>query len=70
MPKVVSQFKVPVVIMHIKGTPKNMQANPVYEALIPEIVDYLRESTRGLALNQELLKDKIIIDPDRFWEDL
>ena len=65
----VSQFKVPVVIMHIKGTPKNMQANPVYEALIPEIMDYLRESIR-LAVESGIAEDKIIIDPDRFWEDL
>ena len=35
MPAVISRFKVPVVIMHIKGSPKNMQANPTYKALIP-----------------------------------
>jgi len=35
MPEVVSKFKVPVVIMHIKGSPKNMQVSPSYEALIP-----------------------------------
>ena len=62
MPKVVSQYKVPVIIMHIKGTPKNMQANPVYEALIPEIMDYLRESIR-LAVESGIAEDKIIIDP-------
>lgn len=62
MPKVVSQYKVPVVIMHIKGTPKNMQVNPQYEALIPEIMDYLRESIR-LAMKSGIAEDKIIIDP-------
>ncbi|MFZ3122542.1 MAG: dihydropteroate synthase [Thermodesulfovibrionales bacterium] len=62
MPKVVSQYKVPVVIMHIKGTPKNMQANPQYEALIPEVMDYLRESIR-LAVESGIAEDKIIIDP-------
>ena len=62
MPKVVSQYKVPVVIMHIKGTPKNMQANPIYEALIPEIMDYLRESIK-LAVESGIAEDKIIIDP-------
>ncbi|MBA3060812.1 MAG: dihydropteroate synthase [Nitrospirae bacterium] len=62
MPKVVSQYKVPVVIMHIKGTPKNMQANPIYEALIPEIMDYLRESIK-LAVASGIAEDKIIIDP-------
>lgn len=62
MPKVVSQYKVPVVIMHIKGMPKNMQVNPQYEALIPEIMDYLRESIR-LAMKSGIAEDKIIIDP-------
>jgi len=62
MPKVVSQYKVPVVIMHIKGTPKNMQANPQYGALIPEIMDYLRASIM-LALKFGIPEDKIIIDP-------
>ncbi|PIW88712.1 MAG: dihydropteroate synthase, partial [Nitrospirae bacterium CG_4_8_14_3_um_filter_44_28] len=62
MPKVVSQYKVPVVIMHIKGTPKDMQANPIYEALIPEITDYFRESIR-LAVESGITEDKIIIDP-------
>ncbi|MBI3378092.1 MAG: dihydropteroate synthase [Nitrospirae bacterium] len=62
MPKVVSQYKVPVVIMHIKGTPKNMQVNPTYEALIPEIMDYFRESIR-LAVESGIAEEKIIIDP-------
>ena len=62
MPKVVSQYKVPVVIMHIKGMPKDMQANPIYEALIPEIMDYFRESIR-LAVESGITEDKIIIDP-------
>ena len=62
MPKVVSAYKVPVVIMHIKGTPKDMQKNPVYEALIPEIMDYLRESIRS-AKESGIAEDMIIIDP-------
>lgn len=62
MPKVVSKYKVPVIIMHIKGMPKNMQANPQYEALIPEIMDYFRESIR-LAVESGIAEDKIIIDP-------
>lgn len=62
MPKLVSEYKVPVVIMHIKGSPKDMQQNPVYEALIPEIMDYLREGIR-IAMNSGISKYKIIIDP-------
>jgi dihydropteroate synthase len=62
MAKVVSDYKVPVVIMHIKGRPKDMQQNPVYEALIPEVMDYLREGIR-LAKESGVSEDKIIIDP-------
>jgi dihydropteroate synthase len=62
MPKVISKHKVPVVIMHIKGMPKNMQANPIYEALIPELMDYFRASIR-LAVESGIAEDKIVIDP-------
>jgi len=62
MPGVVSEFKVPVVIMHIKGSPQNMQKNPVYEALIPEILDYLREGI-AIAESAGVARDRIIIDP-------
>lgn len=62
MPKVISRFKVPVVIMHIKGTPKNMQDNPTYEALIPEIIDYFRTRIR-LAVKSGIPENMIILDP-------
>ncbi len=62
MPKVVAQYGVPVIVMHIKGTPKDMQEHPVYEALVPEIMDYLRCSIR-LAADSGISEDKIIIDP-------
>src|SRR4030067_1583471 len=62
MPEVVAEYKVPVVIMHIKGRPKDMQQNPVYEALIPEIMDYLREGIK-LARQSGISEDMIIVDP-------
>ena len=62
MPGVVARHKVPVVIMHIKGTPKNMQQNPSYRALIPEIMDYLYGGIE-IARNAGIGDDMIIIDP-------
>ncbi len=62
MPRVIAEYKVPVVVMHIRGKPKDMQINPVYEALIPEIMDYLRGSIR-LALDAGIQDDMIVIDP-------
>jgi dihydropteroate synthase len=62
IPEVVSEYKVPVVIMHIRGNPKNMQQDPVYEALIPEIMDYFRMGMK-IATQTGISEDKIIIDP-------
>jgi dihydropteroate synthase len=62
MPEVISRFKVPVVIMHIKGKPKDMQVNPAYEALVPEIMDYFRNSIQ-LAVKSGVPEDMIILDP-------
>jgi dihydropteroate synthase len=62
MAEVVSERKVPVSVMHIKGTPKSMQQNPVYRDLIPEIIDYLGESI-SLARNAGLPEDMVIVDP-------
>jgi dihydropteroate synthase len=62
MAKAVASRSVPVIVMHIKGTPRDMQANPVYEALIPEIMDYLRTSIR-MAVEEGIWEDIIIVDP-------
>ena len=62
MAHVAVRHDVPVVIMHMRGTPKNMQDNPVYRALIPEIMDYLHEGI-AIARRAGVRDDRIIIDP-------
>lgn len=62
MPVVASRTRVPVVIMHIKGKPKDMQETPHYDALIPEITDYFRIGIR-LAKKFGISEDLIILDP-------
>ena len=62
MPKVIADNQVPVVIMHIKGRPREMQQNPEYEALIPEIIDYFRISIR-LAKKFGIPDELMILDP-------
>ncbi len=62
MPGVVSRNEVPVVIMHIKGTPKNMQTKPIYGNLIEEIIEYLEESIL-IAEKAGIHDEKIIVDP-------
>ena len=41
MADVAIKFDCPLIIMHMKGTPMNMQNNPKYESLISDIKDYL-----------------------------
>jgi dihydropteroate synthase len=60
MPSVAAYAGVPVILMHIRGTPGDMQKNPVYEALIPEILDYLRESIK---MAEDAGIRDIIVDP-------
>ncbi len=58
----VARSGVPVVLMHIKGTPRDMQNNPRYGSLMGEIISYLSESIR-LAQKAGIDPEKIIVDP-------
>ncbi|MFQ5835649.1 MAG: dihydropteroate synthase [bacterium] len=58
----VARSGVPVVLMHIKGTPVDMQNNPRYGSLMGEIISYLSESIR-LAQKAGIDLKKIIVDP-------
>lgn len=60
MINIVLKYKKPVVIMHMKGTPKTMQENPSYNDVIREIYDFLKEKISLLLKNNF---DDIIIDP-------
>jgi dihydropteroate synthase len=62
MREIVARYKVPVVVMHMKGTPKTMQLNPHYDSLISEVMRHLRESI-SLALQAGMRKDALIVDP-------
>ncbi|MBF0508937.1 MAG: dihydropteroate synthase, partial [Deltaproteobacteria bacterium] len=62
MGPLVASYGVPLVLMHMKGTPKTMQVSPDYDALIPEITKFLIEAMdRAMAYGIE--RRKIIIDP-------
>jgi dihydropteroate synthase len=62
MASVVSSCNVPVILMHIKGTPKNMQKNPVYNNLLNEIFDFFQDSLKILE-NADGDISNVIIDP-------
>jgi len=62
MAEVAARFDVPVVLMHIKGTPREMQRDPTYNDLIPEILGSLKGSIE-LAESAGVDPGKIIVDP-------
>jgi len=62
MLEIASRHDIPVVLMHIKGTPENMQQNPCYVSVISEIIEYLKDSIE-MAEKAGIDPHKIIIDP-------
>jgi len=62
MADIAAQTGVPVVLMHMKGTPQTMQESPDYDDLMLEITDYLTQRT-AFALEKGIKKKNIILDP-------
>ncbi|HSQ35094.1 MAG TPA: dihydropteroate synthase [Candidatus Binatia bacterium] len=62
MAATVAGLNVPVVLMHIKGTPENMQQDPFYADVVAEITEYFQQRI-DLALSHGIKKEKIILDP-------
>ena len=62
MADIAVKFDCPIIIMHMKGTPKNMQDNPTYESLISDIKNYLIKRI-DYAVSKGVHRKKIIIDP-------
>ena len=58
----VAQLKVPIILMHIRGTPQTMQKLTDYRDLIGEIREFL-ESRRAAAVAAGIEKTHIILDP-------
>jgi dihydropteroate synthase len=51
-----------IVLMHIRGTPRNMQQDPQYNNLLEDIRLYLQQS-REMAVNAGVAGESIVIDP-------
>ena len=62
MASVAAEHGAAVVIMHIKGTPRDMQQNPAYDDVIAEITAYLEKGI-GIALKAGVDREKVLIDP-------
>jgi dihydropteroate synthase len=56
----VAELKVPYILMHMKGTPGNMQKNPVYADVVKEVLAFFSEritTARDAGIND------LIVDP-------
>lgn len=59
---IVAEYEVPICLMHMKGNPKSMQINPVYDDVVKEIYDFLKERAE-FAIFCNIKKENIIVDP-------
>ena len=62
MIETVARFNVPVIIMHMKGKPQNMQLNPEYKDVINEILDFFKKKIK-VAIQSGINRRMIILDP-------
>ncbi|MBN1103523.1 MAG: dihydropteroate synthase [Deltaproteobacteria bacterium] len=60
--RVAAEAGVPVVLMHMKGTPRDMQDHPAYEDLFSEIIAFLSDAAER-ATRSGVREDLIILDP-------
>lgn len=62
MPEIVAKSGLPVILMHTRGTSRNMRKLARYRRLIPEIIAELKQSVKK-AISAGIRKDRILIDP-------
>ncbi len=60
--KVIAEYRVPVILMHMQGTPRDMQVNPQYKRLLEDIYQFFVERI-ALAQSQGISRDHILLDP-------
>ena len=62
MISVVAEMNVPVIIMHMQGTPENMQKNPEYVDVVEDIKKWLEERIEAAEM-AGIKRSDIIVDP-------
>ncbi len=60
--QLIKKFNAKLVLMHTRGTPKNMQTQTDYADLVLEVKDFLAEKI-SQALSAGLKKEQLIVDP-------
>ena len=62
MVNVAREYKTPVVLMHMLGSPRDMQMNPAYDDVVQDVYHFLRERIEYAERNG-IRHEEIIIDP-------
>ena len=62
MVDLVAAARVPLVLMHMQGSPQNMQIKPHYDSLFSEIIRFLEERIQ-FACSAGVSRERIIVDP-------
>ncbi|MCE5329363.1 dihydropteroate synthase [bacterium] len=62
MKRIASDYGSSLILMHMKGTPQNMQKDPFYEDVVEEIYGFFRTQT-ALAIESGVKPENIMIDP-------
>ena len=62
MAHVAAESGAPVVLMHMKGTPRDMQKDPVYQDVVGEIKEFLAERI-AFAKSAGIDEEDIVVDP-------
>ncbi|MFK8067010.1 MAG: dihydropteroate synthase [Gammaproteobacteria bacterium] len=60
--KLAAERDLPIILMHMQGTPQTMQKNPTYDDVVAEIESFLRERCEA-AIKAGVKKENIVIDP-------
>ena len=58
----IAELQIPVIIMHMQGTPENMQKNPQYDDTIEDIKDWLQERIKAAEI-AGIKRSDMIVDP-------
>jgi dihydropteroate synthase len=62
MAEFAASTRLPVVVMHMHGTPRNMQDNPAYRDVVSDINSFFDERI-SFAVEHGIKKERIILDP-------
>jgi dihydropteroate synthase len=60
--QVAASHQLPLILMHMKGTPRTMQLDPTYDDVVAEVRTYLRDAI-DRAVSAGVPRERVIIDP-------